>query len=351
MYKYLLIIFGLMAVLLNSATAAEVLGKNLEIYGKVHLSVDSSDKDDPASSNDGFSVSSNSSRLGFKGEYPVGEMTFLYQFEQEVVLDETGKNFATRNSYGGLKGNFGKVIVGFHDTPFKKVGSVWGLFSDTVGDRRTVSGASYTEGNQLNERAQNAIMYEFKNKTLIMQAMYAVDPESGNDGLVDNNDKDVTSVGLRYNNGPLALGAAYETWQGHSKAGNANATRLTAKYKVGMANLGVMYETIDSDNMAQWNRDVYGFNVDYKLNQKTTLKAQYMIADDVDTVADTGATSVSLGAFYKLDKKANIYLVYASTDNDSNAGFQGVDGGHGDEVKTINGGNPNAISAGFVFKF
>jgi len=50
------------------ANAIEVSGKDLEIYSKIHMSVDFSDRDDPAVVNDGLSISSNSARLGFKGK-------------------------------------------------------------------------------------------------------------------------------------------------------------------------------------------------------------------------------------------------------------------------------------------
>ena len=55
--------------------------------------------------------------------------------------------------------------------------------------------------------------------------------------------------------------------------------------------------------------------------------------------------------FHKLDKKAQVYLAYGATDNDANAQFQAVDGGHGDEVKTVNGGNPSALTLGMIYKF
>ncbi len=48
-----------------TAGAVEVIGEKLEIYGKLHASIDRSDQDDPAVNNDGMSISSNSSRIGF----------------------------------------------------------------------------------------------------------------------------------------------------------------------------------------------------------------------------------------------------------------------------------------------
>ncbi len=177
------------------ASAANVLGEKLEIYGKVHLSADFSDEDG-ASSDDGLSISSNSSRLGFKGKLPAGSLKFVYQIKQEVRFDDASSGtFANRNTYAGLQGSFGKIILVHHDTPFKTVGSKWGIFGDSVGERRAILGAGYINGNQLNERVRNAIMYEFKNKTITFQALHAVDPEAAS-GSNDDNDQKVLVLAL-----------------------------------------------------------------------------------------------------------------------------------------------------------
>ncbi len=335
----------------TSAYAAKVLDDKLEIYGKVHLSIDSSDADDPAVTTDGTGVSSNSSRIGFKGQLPAGDIKFVYQIETEINFDEGGGSLAGRNTFAGLKGNFGRIIVGQHDTPFKTVASKWGLFGDSVGERRSILGASYLSGNQLNERAKNAIMYTFKKDAFTLDAMYAVDPETSSDGKYDNNEKTVTSISLRYKSGPLWLGVASESWEKHSKMVDGDALRVGAKYKFGSVQVGAFYESIDSDTVTEWKRDATGLNLKFKVNKKTDIRAQYLVADDADGTTDTSATKVALGVFHKLDKKASVYVAYGSTDNDTNAKFQAVDGGHGDEVKTRTGGNPGALSLGLIYKF
>jgi len=340
--------FGVM----QQSNAIEVAGKKLEVYGKAHLSIDSVNADDPAVNNDGLSVSSNSSRLGFKGELPAGKLKFIFQYEQEVFIDEGAGELATRNTYAGLKGGFGKLIAGHHDTPFKTVASKWGVFGDSVGERRAILGAGYASGNQLNERAKNAIMYEFKTKSLKLLAMYAVDPESGKDGKYDDTKKSVTSVGVFYKVGSVWLAVANEQWKKHSKMDDGSALRIAAKYKIGsLVKLGLVYESINSDTVDEWKRDVTGVNAVFSVSKKTDIRAQYLKVNSAKNTTDTGATKIALGVFHKLDKNAKVYLAYGSTTNDNNAKFQAVDGGHGDEVKTVNGGNPNAVSLGLVYKF
>lgn len=332
------------------ASAMQVIDDKLEIYGKVHLSVDSSDEDG-ASNDDGLSVSSNSSRLGFKGQLPAGSVKFVYQIESEVRFDDqSGGTLASRNTFAGIKGGFGKVILGVHDTPFKTVGSKWGIFGDTVGERRAILGAGYIDGNQLNERVKNAIMYEYKNDAIKLQALHAVEPEDES-GSNDNNNKKVTSIGLLGKFGGFKLGAAYETWDEHSKMGNGDAKRISVGYKFGFGQVGAIWENIDSDTVAQWKRDVIGVNALFKVAKGTDIRLQYLEADDAEGTTDTGASKIGVGVFHKLDKSMKVYAAYASTDNDANADFKAVDGGHGDEVGGPTGGSPSSVSVGFEYKF
>ncbi len=351
-YKIIAICCALTVGVIEQVSAIEVVGKKLEIYGKAHLSIDSVDSDDPTVANDGLSVSSNSSRLGFKGELPAGALKFIFQYEQEVFIDEAGTELATRNTYAGIKGGFGQLIAGHHDTPFKTVASKWGVFGDSVGERRAMLGAGYASGNQLNERAKNAIMYQFKNKDFKFQLMHAIDPEAGRDGKYDNTDKSVTSVALFYKTGPFWIAAANESWKQHSKMADGSALRVAMKYKVASSfKLGLIYESINSDTVNEWKRDAAGVNATFNISKKTDIRAQYIKVNSAENVSDTGATKVSFGIFHKLDKKAQLYAAYGATNNESAAKFQAVDGGHGDEVKTVNGGNPNAVSLGLIYKF
>jgi len=194
------------------------------------------------------------------------------------------------------------------------------------------------------------LMYQFKNKAVKVQAMYAVEPEAGS-GSVDNNDQTMSGVGLWWKNGNLKLSAGYEDWKQHSKMADGSAYRVAGLFKLGTHQLGAIYENIDSDNVNQWKRSAYGVNWKWKFAGRTDFRAQYLVVDSAESLTNTGASRIALGLFHKLDKKAQAYLAYGATDNETNAKFQGVDGGHGDEVKTATGGKPSSISAGLIYKF
>jgi len=299
-----------------------------------------------------MSVSSNSSRIGFKGRLPLENgMKVIWQAEQEVRWDDGSEgNFADRNSYLGLASGAHSLRAGVYDTPFKTVASKWGLFGDSVGERRAMLGAGYSDGNQLNQRPNNTVMYQFQNDALKIQAMYAVDPENQS-GAVDDNDTTMSGAGLWWKHNKLKLSAAYEDWKKHSKMDDGSALRVAAVYGLGEHQLGAIYEDISSDTVDQWKRNAYGVNWKWKFTGHTDLRAQYIVVDDAENSIDTGATKIGLGVFHKLDKKVEVYAAYGATDNDAGAKFQAVDGGHGDEVKTTFGGNPDSASLGIVYKF
>ncbi len=336
-----------------TASAIEVAGEKLVVYGKLHVSIDNSNQDDPSVNNDGISVSSNSSRLGFKGKLPLENgMKVIWQAEQEVRWDDGSKgNFANRNSYIGLAAGAHSLRIGVYDTPFKTVASKWGIFGDSVGERRALLGASYSDNNKLNTRPKNAIMYQLKNDSLKFQALYSVDPEDQKTGSIDDNNRSVLSTGLWWKLDKLTLSAAYSDWKKHSKMGDGSTLRLATTYGIGNHQLGAIFEDITPDTSNQWDRSAYGVNWKWKFAPKTDFRVQYLVVDDAKNTVNTGATKLGLGLFHKLDKKAEVYIAYGATDNEANASFQAVDGGHGDEVKTINGGNPTAISLGMVYKF
>ncbi|MCW8928161.1 MAG: porin, partial [Gammaproteobacteria bacterium] len=325
------------------------------------LSLDYSDPD-AAGEDSQFSVSNNSTRIGFKGEHDISEaLTLLWQYEQGVDIDDGGGEFAKRNSFLGIKGRLGELRAGHHDTPSKSMGSRWGLFSDTNGDRRAILGAysgsdpdpEIKYGNVLNDRADNAVLYLNDFSGLALQVMYsASNPSDDVSGGLDDNDSDLFSASLAYTTGPLTLLGAVETWSQDPVNGTEGVDnlRLGAIYTMERLRLGAIFESTDSDDDV-YNRDAFGVNAAFGLSDAMDLRAQYLMADDYKGVSDSGASQLALGLFNQLDSATQIYAVFSMTDNDDNAKYQGIDGGHGDELETELGGTPSSLSVGAVYKF
>jgi len=78
---------------------------------------------------------------------------------------------------------------------------------------------------------------------------------------------------------------------------------------------------------------------------------QYLVADDAANTTETGGSNISAATYHEMNDKTRLYLAYTAIPNDAYAKFPAVDGGHGDEVKTVFGGRPSSLSLGIEFKF
>lgn len=142
-----------LALPMVSAQAVEVADKKLEVYGKLHLNFGSYDKK-VAGGNDNWLLSSNASRLGFKGQIKLDDgLIGTYKIETEVAVEDGTTDFATRNTYVGLKGGFGEVRLGRHDSPLKMAQGKFDQFGDTEGDLK------YAGDQDGENRNKNSITY------------------------------------------------------------------------------------------------------------------------------------------------------------------------------------------------
>lgn len=336
----------------SAGATVALAGQALEAYGKIDLSLDVSDTDTPGDSSN-FSLSSNESLLGLKGQHDINSnLSLVWQLEQEYRTDEGGGEFATRNTFAGFSGrSFGSVLFGYHDTPFKNVGTRWGVLGNTVGERRSILGAGALAGDLMNQRARNALLYMNTFQALEIQAMYATDAQDSTTDNVDDNDNDMFSAAAWYTLGLLKLSLGYEDWSDLQGSGNVNGLRLAATHQVTRdGQIGLIFESISADDLDELDRNVVGVNGSYRMGAYT-YEAQVLVADSSDAVGDSGAIKFGLGVTRQLDAQTQIYAAFGMTDNDDNAQYKAVNGGHGDEVGTGPGGTPNAFSAGFSFSF
>ncbi|HPI59343.1 porin, partial [Zoogloea sp.] len=79
-------------------------------------------------------VSTNSSLLGFKGAEALGNgLTAVFQFESAVGFDNAGALGANRDSYVGLAGGFGTVVLGNLTGPTRALGAAVDVNSGATG--------------------------------------------------------------------------------------------------------------------------------------------------------------------------------------------------------------------------
>ena len=142
---------NILAIAIAAAVATPSAFAAATVYGVAHMSVDSvTNAANGAENGSQTNVASNSSRLGIKGSEDLGAgLKAVYQFETTIALDgesTTGGWGGQRNSFVGLGGGFGTVMLGIHDTPYKLVGRKYDMFGDQIGDMRNLT-AGGTTGN------------------------------------------------------------------------------------------------------------------------------------------------------------------------------------------------------------
>jgi len=304
-----------------AAPAAFAATANVDIYGVIKMSYDYVDTDSSrAGEDDNLSrISSNSSRIGFKGSEDLGGgLKAIWQWESQIAADANAAGITNRNTFIGLNGGFGTVLAGTHDTPYKLSTGRLDVFVDTMGDYNTIIGSG-GGANVLDLRTSNTIAYISPNMSgFSVAAAYVFANEAGNDGAKNSK---AYSLSGSYSNGPLFATLAYEDHKNMSPgtgitAADRDGFKAGVGYSFGDTKLGLVYETIDSDNKAE-ERSAWLVNVAHAMGP-ITLKASYGRAGNSDAPGGSdGATNYVLGADYAMSKRTKVYALYAKTDNKS----------------------------------
>lgn len=331
--KTALLTISSLALALSNLAFADVT-----VYGKANVSLNTdTDKTNGTTDNDTWTLNSNASRLGVKGDMELEDgLKAIYQLEYEVALDdgkadeieadcdgtdtvdECGSTaFKQRNIFVGLEGDFGQVIVGKFDTPLKASQGKVDRFNDLpTGDIKDVLAGE--------NRESNLIQYttpKFGN----MELAVALQPGE-QDGQTPTTDKngpaDGISASLTYSVDNFWVAAAMD-----SEIDDMDVTRVTAEYTLNKLKLAAMIQNAeDVDGVVESSG--YLVSTEYGLNDKWKLKAQYSANTDEETAVDDVDTNMaSIGADYKLAKKAKLY-VYASN-------FSTDDGTDEEESSTV----------------
>lgn len=357
----------LVAAITGALATPVAVQADVTIYGIAHISIDALDNDgpglnalgQPVINEDGAFVSSNDSRIGFKGNEDLGGgLRAIWQIETEVRLDEGGEEddgteFADRNSFLGLEGGWGALLAGRHDTPFRIVSRSVDLFDEQIGDSRNIlrnNGVNATVSMPgsvgFDERPGNIVAYVSPSlKGAQGMLLYSVE-----DGLDEG---DLTSANVTYSRGPLWAGVAYEV-HGEALAGGGeeeNGWRLGASYGLGLLKVTALYQQLkELGGVSGADRDAWGVGGAYSRG-RNVLKAQWYGADELDTLSDSGADMWVVGIDHNFSRRTTGYVAYAQTDNDAGAAFSMAGEGRGDEVTPPLGGDPSGFSLGLVHQF
>ncbi|OOZ00046.1 porin [Solemya velum gill symbiont] len=315
---------SLIAMAMAAAIAAPAANANVVIYGKVHVSIDHVESE---SSDARWAVSSNSSRIGFKGTEDLGNGLSL------IWKAETGYDFADggawsssgRNAYIGLTGDWGTFLYGNHDTALKMSTAKLDIFSDTIAD--------YDESIDFDdERWGQNIMYISPNMNGLTFAV------NGAVHAGDGPEEDLFqsySLAAMYSNNGLYLSAAYEFEDDSDSDDDETNWRLGAGYDMNNVHVGFVYEDTDQESDNSSDGYLWQLSGSYTFGNNV-VKAMYgaEVLDD----GDDDESGWAVGFDHMLSKRSKVYAVYVDTDNDIKNHY-------------LSGDDQKGFSVGMIHKF
>ena len=285
------------------------------VYGKLWISVESQD----TSSGTEVDMVSNASRLGIKGSMDFGEeIEAIYQAEYEIdpvdgTADESkDRTFKQRNSFVGLKGSVGTILLGKHDTATKKSQKKIDLFNDLAGDIKNIL--------QGENRMSDLVGYTTPKINGFSATFNAI---KGTEGLGDDSIGDSTSTSISYDSENFYIALAFD-----SELKGYDSRRLTLQIPFNRSQLGIMFQ--DSKKLSTGvEEDGYVISFSQKVGDKGTLKFQQA---ESDMKLDSGK-QFTFGYDYKLSSKAKAFYF-----------FTDLNGNEDSKEKEIHG-------VGFEYKF
>ena len=365
--------------------AAFAQSSNVTIYGVIDstfdfISVGDGQTGVPLKGTPNFNrVQSNGSRLGFKGTENLGNgMSAFFQFESNAKFDAGGGLDTGRDSFLGLKGNFGTVKMGNFTGPNRDLAGKLDvvIHSDGIGDNSALLGKLGGRAKYFDDRYKNSIAYITPNfsgfeGTLQYQANENKSEEPGK-GI----NTSLYELGLKYDNGPIFVGVAYGKLNENNEdpvvkstfdvGTDADATeiRVGGSYKFGDASIRALYaRTKTEGSLGDLKQNVWGVGGTYNVTANGKLLAQYYRAADVDgnrtgvaDLSDTGAKFWVLGYEHSLSKRTTLIAHYAYLKNDSRTSTvagagKGYDFGDGATGFTGNDVKLSGVSLGLNHNF
>ena len=187
-------------------------------------------------------MSAGNSQLGFRGSEQLGGgMRAEFQLEGVVAVDTGGASTGfvwNRNTFVGLDSPFGEVRLGLMDTVLKEYGDTLGFLG--VGSGTPVSSSNIfrkigfgTNNNaRFHERRANSVRYDSPiaaNLQVAVQVATQEAPVTVGSLTGITGPAKTWSMGIKFDNGPLYLGLAYEihdNWYGGSSNSRTSQSNI-----------------------------------------------------------------------------------------------------------------------------
>ena len=274
-----------------------------DIFGNVHISLDSRDSVDNPEFN------SNTSTFGIKGGQKLGdsdtEVIFKLEWQLEATEREQDRAVVDRDQWVGFKGNFGKVIFGTSTMNYKQTSSKVDPLWRTQLEGR--SALMRTASRQLGAGAGN------DRGRLTNSVNYTTPKTNGFEAVINTtfsgNDDESVGVGFRHSSKKHLVFVDYFQDGDTDGFGNSeSAVKVGGYYKFsGWTLSGQVENSEDVDGADYWM-----FGAAYKVSDKGTIKFTTGAADGVARES----SSFALLYDHNLGGMTNIYAGYGAYNDD-----------------------------------
>ena len=289
------------------------------------------------------------SRIGFKGSEDLGGgMQASFQLEGKLDLD-TGKNpdydggFFGRQSWVGLTGNFGTLQLGKTWTSYD---GVKGKFEHADNTNVGVTGDVWGTGSAYDSNVSNQVKYTLPlsgGLTASIGYAFGEDKLSAATALRTASSKDLTSLGVSYESGPLAVGYSYQneaqnavgvkdsTFNVVGASYDLGAAKLVASWSQSSYNTGSLVDAAGTSTALKTVGTATGDAKDkgYQLGVKFPMGASNLYfgyANSKVNIAGAeraNANGYVLAATYSLSKRTTAYAGYTTAKRTRNVGLAG----------------------------
>lgn len=360
------------AVLAAFAAPAMADESNVTVYGLMDVSVDVINTGTGALAANGVlnqsgttssRVSSNTSKIGFKGNEDLGDgLKVVWQLEQTVYPGNTTtktSTFGTRNTFIGLSSaSAGTVLAGRHDTPYKMSTRSLDVFGDGIADNRNLMGVGSASFDGRQDQVLAYVSPKLGDAFTLAAGYVNLTPTANLNTSAKNS---AVSVAGMYDANGIYAALAYESHDFTSAAPavstNERATRVGIGYKADVFSIGAVYEST-KDNLGVAFADKNGHKAYYagakfKVSDNDTIKLAYGKLGNRGGVANTGATQASVGFDHSFSKRTTIYALYTKLNQNigTNVALSGESSIGGASTSAGFGSAPSAFAFGLKHSF
>lgn len=316
-----------LAIALVAASGSVAAQSSVTIYGTMDTAIGQGYKD--KASINMLSGYTGTSLIGFRGSEDLGNgLKANFQLEGEIKSDEGGFTNFARQSWVGLSGGFGEVMMGRTTTPQNRLMGTFDLNGTADGSSALKVIGMAANGSLINSRQSNQVQYASPKLGGFQARVAYAFSETGSPVNPADKKKNFLQVAANYKLGELTLGAAVQPKSLSLQADTAVNDReyrtgyaLGAKYNFGVMEASVLYTRNEKMTEGEgWGIGVAApigaWKVGAQFARVTTAKNL-----DGSKSAKEGSNAYELFANYKLSKRTALYMAYGSVNKKAESAF------------------------------